>query len=334
MEKANGNLVKEINVNNVREAMKQMETATKSQLAVLTKLSVVTINSLIKELLDLGEIFEDETVPSNGGRPALTYRYNYDFSLALVIYMNEKQGKDVVLATVINLQEKIIVREEHNIPLFDRSRFYEMIDVIVSQYPRIKVIGIGIPGQSVNGEITVSSHEKLQGVRMIEEIQGQFGLPVILENDVNAAISGYCARRESVENQCILGVYFPETSPPGMGIYMDRKVVKGKDGMAGEIKFLPIDVDWNSSLKTEAFIEIVCTIIQTLNAVLAPDQIVIYQSMIDEDTWARSWKAYKSKHYMASYAEIILLESFHEDFEAGMRWLTLKELEPSFSVFK
>nr|WP_263638970.1 hypothetical protein [Paenibacillus faecis] len=37
------------------------------------------------------EIFKDKTAPSSGGRPALTYRYNYDFSLALVIYMKEKQ---------------------------------------------------------------------------------------------------------------------------------------------------------------------------------------------------------------------------------------------------
>lgn len=66
MKKANANLIKEINLNNVRQAMKRVETATKPQLAALTKLSVVTVNSLVKELHDLGEIFEDETVPSNG----------------------------------------------------------------------------------------------------------------------------------------------------------------------------------------------------------------------------------------------------------------------------
>ncbi|MGP3785842.1 hypothetical protein [Paenibacillus sp. 1A_MP2] len=66
MKIANAYLMKEININHVRQVMKRVETATKPQLASLTKLSVVTVNSLVKELCDLGELFEDETVPSNG----------------------------------------------------------------------------------------------------------------------------------------------------------------------------------------------------------------------------------------------------------------------------
>lgn len=61
--------MKEINLNNVRQVMKRMETATKPQLAALTKLSVVTVNSLVKELSELGELFEDLVVPSNGADP-------------------------------------------------------------------------------------------------------------------------------------------------------------------------------------------------------------------------------------------------------------------------
>ncbi|WP_410768896.1 ROK family protein [Fontibacillus sp. BL9] len=334
MEKAGSNLMKEININLVRRAIKQTGIATKPQLASLTGLSVVTITSLVKELLDIGELSEDETVPSNGGRPALTYRYNYDFSLALVIYLNEKQGNDVVVATVVNLQETVLWREEFCIPLFEHKPFYEMISLIIGNHPSIKVIGIGIPGQSVDGEIKVTSHELLQGVRMIEDLQSRFGLPVVLENDVNAALTGYCAQNETKENQCILGVYFPKSYPPGMGIYADGKVVRGKDGLAGEIKYLPIDVDWKYPLESEKFIEVVCTIIHMINVILAPDKIVMYQSQMDNDTWNRFWEAYKSEHFMPSNPEVIVLDSFHEDFEAGMRWLTLKELEPSISEFR
>ncbi|RCX23805.1 ROK family protein [Fontibacillus phaseoli] len=334
MEKASNNLMKEINMNLVRRAMKQTGVATKPQLASLTGLSVVTITSLVKELLDIGELSEDETVPSNGGRPALTYRYNYDFSLALVIYLNEKQGNDVMVATVVNLQEAILWREEYCIPLFEQKPFYELISLIIGNHPSIKVIGIGIPGQSVDGEIKVTSHELLQGVRMIEDLQARFGLPVVLENDVNAALIGYCAQNETEENQCILGVYFPKSYAPGMGIYTGGKVVRGKDGLAGEIKYLPIDVDWKRPLESEKFIEVVCTIIHMVNVILAPDKIVLYRSQMDKDTWNRSWEAYKNEHFMPSNPEVIVLDSFHEDFEAGMRWLTLKELEPSISEFR
>ncbi|CAM4428430.1 MAG: ROK family protein [Paenibacillus macerans] len=333
MKKANANLIKEINLNNVRQAMKRVETATKPQLAALTKLSVVTVNSLVKELHDLGEIFEDETVPSNGGRPALTYRYNYDFSLALVIYMKETQGQELISAAVVNLEDHILQKEEYVMPVFDRQQFYDMIERFLTLYPSIKVIGIGIPGQAVNGEITVSAHQALMGVRMIEDIETQFGLPVMVENDVNAAISGYCANRDPDDEQCVLGIYFPAKYPPGMGIYLDGKVFKGKNGMAGEIKFLPMDVDWYHEMDKETFVGSVCQVIQSVNAVLAPDKIVIYQDMVGADIWNSAWEAYRTQHPMPSYPEVILQETFQQDFETGMRWLTLKELEPALSHF-
>lgn len=333
MKIANAYLMKEININHVRQVMKRVETATKPQLASLTKLSVVTVNSLVKELCDLGELFEDETVPSNGGRPALTYRYNYDFSLALVMYINEKQGQDLITATVINLEDQMVFREEYTMPTFDQKHFYEIIENVLAQYASIKVIGIGIPGQTVNGKIMVSSHKQLEGIRMIEDLEAQFGLPVMVENDVNAAISGYCAKQELDEDHCVVGIYFPTKYPPGMGIYLDGKVIKGKLGMAGEVKYLPMGMDWYSSVAKETFIETVCKMIQTVNAILAPDKVVIYQKIVEEEAIVQAWEMYQAELSMPSYPDIILIDSFQADFEAGMRWLTLKSLEPNLVQF-
>ncbi|MEF2969310.1 ROK family protein [Paenibacillus sp. M1] len=333
MKKANANLMKEINLNHVRQVMKRVETATKPQLASLTKLSVVTVNSLVKELCELGEIFEDETVPSNGGRPALTYRYNYDFSLALVIYMKEKQGRNLISAVVVNLEDHILQKEEFLMPEFDRELLYEVIGNFLKLYPSIKVIGIGIPGQVVNGEIMVSSHRELKGVNLIEEVELKFGLPVMVENDINAAVSGYCAKRDLEEERCVLGIYFPTKYPPGMGIYLDGKIIKGKNGMAGEIKFLPLDVDWYRDIDKGTFVDSLCHIIQTVNAVLAPDKIVVYQEMVKEEAWASAWEAYMKQRPMPSNPEVIFQETFQQDFEEGMRWLTLKELEPPLVHF-
>ncbi|WP_413378307.1 ROK family protein [Paenibacillus taichungensis] len=333
MKIANAYLMKEININHVRQVMKRVETATKPQLASLTKLSVVTVNSLVKELCDLGELFEDEMVPSNGGRPALTYRYNYDFSLALVMYINEKQGQDLITATVINLEDNMVFREEYTMPTFDQKHFYEIIGNVLTQHASIKVIGIGIPGQTVNGEIKVSSHQQLEGIRMIEDLEAQFGLPVMVENDVNAAISGYCAKKELDEDQCVIGIYFPTQYPPGMGIYMDGKVIKGKLGMAGEVKYLPMGIDWYKLVEKETFVATVCKMIQTVNAILAPDQVVIYQKMVEEDAVVQAWQKYQADLSMPSYPDVILIDSFREDFEAGMRWLTLKSLEPDLVQF-
>lgn len=329
MRTANANLMKEINLNHVRQVMKRVNTATKPQLASLTKLSVVTVNSLVKELYELGELFEDLTVPSNGGRPAQTYRYNYNFSLGLVMYVKDKDGQVLISATVVNLENEILSKDEHIIPVFERELFSDIIGQAIVLHPSIKVIGIGIPGQAVNGEIKVSSHNELIGSRMIQEIEQQFGLPILVENDVNAAISGYCIKQEGEEQQYLLGLYFPNKYPPGMGIYLNGMLLKGNQGMSGEIKFLPDMPDWSLEMDKATFNDTVCRIIQTVNAVLAPDKIVIYQDKLDVELWEPAWEMYQLQHPMPIYPQIILQNTFQEDFEAGLRWLTLKSLEPA-----
>lgn len=327
MKKSTANIMKMNNMNNIRQVMMRVKTATKPQLAALTNLSVVTVNSLIKELIGRGEIVEDKIAPSSGGRPALTYRYDYNHSLALVITMRERQGKEVVSAAVINLENGVLLQEEHVVPALDRQRLLHIIKPILAAYPSIHVIGIGIPGQVVNGEITISSHHELTGFRMIDDIQSHFGIPVIVENDVNAAISGYCAQQHVEHDSCVLGIYFPSKYPPGMGIYLNGKVIKGKNGMAGEIKFLPFNLDWVQLMDHHDFLQAVCLIIQTVNAVLAPDKIVIYQDRVEPHAWQSAWETYQQKQVMASYPKVVQHMTFQEDFEAGMRWLTLQALE-------
>ncbi|WP_251034978.1 hypothetical protein [Paenibacillus polymyxa] len=138
-------------MNNVREVMQQIETATKPHLALRTNLSVVTINALIQELCDGGELFQDKVVPSNGGRPAQAYRYNYNFKLALVLYIKEMKGQELISATVMNLENKVVLKEESILPAFDKQHVLQLIARFVADYPSIDMIGIGIPGQALDG---------------------------------------------------------------------------------------------------------------------------------------------------------------------------------------
>ncbi|CAM3593712.1 ROK family protein [Marinicrinis lubricantis] len=334
MEKASANPMKEVNINHVRRIMKEIGAATKPELSKLTGLSVVTINSIVRELLSSGELVEDELVSSGGGRPAVTYRFNSNFSHALVIHFHEKQGKDTAVITVMNLHEDLLMRNEHTFERFDMKLFYEMIEEALSHFPSIKVIGIGIPGQAVGGRITISDYEDLLGVPFVEELQNQFGLPVILENDVNASISGYCFRNQMSEEQCVLGIYFPEKYPPGMGIWLNGSIVKGKHGMAGEIQFLPLDVNWRQLVEKEQFVRTACKVIQSINAVLAPHYIVIYRENVDANLLFQQWESFVHQYEIPSTPEIVISNTFHHDFEYGMQRLTLQQLQPAMVQIK
>ena len=78
----NTNTIKEIHLNQVISALKELKFATKPQLAEHTGLSVVTINSLMKTLLDQQEVMEEKETLTQGGRPAAIYSLNKNHKMA------------------------------------------------------------------------------------------------------------------------------------------------------------------------------------------------------------------------------------------------------------
>lgn len=82
------------------------------------------------------------------------------------------------------------------------------------------------------------------------------------------------------------------------------------------------------------FFNSVCEIIQILQSVFDPNQIVVYRENIEEEVFYHFLEAYKAKHEMPLYPDIVLSDLFYEDFKTGLRGLTLKELERPIIVFK
>ncbi|WP_434749927.1 ROK family protein [Paenibacillus amylolyticus] len=322
-------MMKHMNMNIVREVMQQIKTATKPQLASHTKLSVVTINALIQNLCDGGELIPDQIVPSNGGRPAQAYRYNFNYRLALVLSIKEMKGQELISATVINLENEVVLKEESILLVFDKQHVLQLIARLIASYPSIHMIGIGIPGQAVDGDITVSSHEELIQSGLIREIETKFQIHVLVENDVNAAISGYYTQHMDTKAQVVAGIYFPNRYPPGMGMVLNGQIIRGRNGMFGEIKYLPYSPDWNREMSKEDFAEQACRILHTVNAVLAPHQIVIYQERVEREVLNSAWEQYIEQHAMPTLPEIVHQNSFQNDFDAGLRDVVLQALKSS-----
>lgn len=329
MRKANATMMKHINMNNVREVMQQIGTATKPQLASLTSLSVVTINALIQELCDGGELIQDKIVPSNGGRPAQAYRYNFNYKLALVLSMKEMRGQQLISASVINLENEVVMKEESLLPVFDKEHVLHLIARFTAVHPSIQMIGMGIPGQAVDGDITVSSHEELIHSQLIREIEDKFQMNVLVENDVNAAISGYCTQHANLQEQSVAGIYFPHRYPPGMGMVLNGQIIRGKNGMFGEIKYLPYSPDWKQEMSKKDFINQVCRTLHTVNAVAAPHQIVVYQERVEKQELDLAWRVYTEEHTMPTLPDIVHQDAFQDDFNTGLKEMVLQTLKSS-----
>lgn len=324
----NGKVIKEINLNKMRCALKSEGSATKPRLAQLTGLSVVTAGTLIKVLVGNGEAIEDNIQPSNGGRPAVSFRFNSQFSLTLIIYMHEKNKADTAFVCVTDLYGEILEKSEIILNSVNKTSFDGIIGKMLLKYPNIKVIGFGMPGEEVNGKLAISDYSELRDEIFIDYIQEKFKVNTFFENDINAAIEGYCYDNGIAEEQCAVGIYFPSKYPPGAGIFIDGKIHKGRNGLAGEISYLPLGIDWSRfDYKKENIEDAVIKIVRSFNCMYNPDIIVLYCEDIDESIVEKIKEKCNSKVEALMMPEIVVSSKFNDNFEVGIKQIALGKLK-------
>ena len=332
MKNKNKNIIKEINLNALRNALKYTKVASKPVLAKLTGLSVVTINSLMNTLINSGEAIEDTVLPSNGGRPATSFRFNSEFSLALFIYMHEENGIDTAFVNVSNLYGEIIEKLKVHVTDLKLESFDLLIEKMILKYPAIKVIAFGIPGVEINGKLLVD-YEGLNNQSLTDYIRKKFSLPVIFENDINAVVYGYSYLKEAEDDECIIGIYFPDKYPPGAGIYFNGRIYKGRDGLAGEINNLPLGINWNKfDFNKEDINEIIIKIVLSFNCMYNPNTIVLYGRDIEESIREKVIERCNSEIQRAMVPEIVISKEINLDFEIGIKQIALKYLEPKLMI--
>lgn len=278
----NGNaiVIKEINENIVRKALKKREYATKQQIAEDTGLSIVTVGTILQRLVQNKEAYETNLAESNGGRPAHQFRYNENstYVLTLITY-----GLDILHVGVFNLFGKCVYSYQTELRDINLHTFESYVSDAIERFPTIKSIGFVLPGMESDGKMFLSDYKKLTGTPFSKHYSTLFHLPVLVENDVNSAVIGYC-KRMKIGAETSVYLYFPEKYPPGAGIGIDGKLYRGSGNYAGEVADIPLGIDWRDPslyLSSERFCEACVKLIAAVCCVLNPANVILYGSFLN-----------------------------------------------------
>lgn len=108
----------------------------------------------------------------------------------------------------------------------------------------IKGIGISVPGliDGKNGIVQIALNlPDWENIKLTEFIQNYINLPVHIINDANAAALGYW---ETITNQKVSNLVLISIGTGiGAGIIIEKKLILGHNGIAGEIGHVSIDMD-------------------------------------------------------------------------------------------
>ncbi|MPM23902.1 hypothetical protein SDC9_70379 [bioreactor metagenome] len=324
MEGGNAKQIKQLNKDVLRKLLKGKSYRTKPELAELSGLSVVTVNSLIKELIEDNEVRELNEAKSTGGRRAKQFKYNENFKHFLVVCLSNEEERECIHLGVANALGDIIFEEKHRFPTLSVENMLALMTIILIKFPIISFIAVGIPGLEIEKQLRIMDFKLFRNVNLREIISERFSLPVFIENDVNAAVYGYCKGKGIFNHQCVVGVYYPSTKPfvlPGAGIYLKGEIYSGKNGIAGEIGHLPL----KTAIQEYQFIgakELERNLFETvlsLESVLDPDTFLIYGNDFSDDNIERL-KTFVLRFFPSiTLPEVILRNDFSKDFTEGIR---------------
>lgn len=254
------------------------KSSTVKDLAQMTGLSYATVGNLINDLVSNGEVTLGKMFSSTGGRPSQFYTFNAEYAHVLVLSARIKKGINIIHASVANLYGDIVWQTEQCFENIQVTSFDSLIVLALHSYPTINSLSFSLPGVEHNGIILTNDYSDLRGVSFTDYFKEKYNLPVIIENDVNAAVAGYDKSKENGSASAIVGIYFPQYFNPGAGIVIDGKVLKGDLGFAGEVSLLPLCVDWlaiDYENPQEVGTEI-AKLISVFNCIINPKSIVLY----------------------------------------------------------
>jgi len=244
----NQNLVLQKNNLQKRKIIKQLYLSgamTNTDLGMFVKLSTPKIISLLNELKDEGLIEELGQGNSSGGRRPNLYGNKEDIFYIVGISI----GIYTTSISIFNARNQTIL-ENQNLSV-QISKGIEMVDQLVTftkeliakaNIPIGKVLGVGIemPGM-LDSETGINKTYLVSEIPVADLFKQKLGLEVIIENDAKTRAFAELRFGAAQERHNVLVVHLDWGI--GLGILVNGKLYKGRDGFSGEFGHLPMVED-------------------------------------------------------------------------------------------
>lgn len=220
----------------LRQAILFQQINTIPELSRMLSASFPTVKKHVDILIAHGEIDEQMSESSNGGRPAKQYRYRADHTHGLALYLElDAIGFRIfdALGTVLSFGTEPVGADEPHVPALIR-----LIQRLLEENTRITFLSVGVAASVEDGKVFFApDYPSLQQIDLKQTLESEFRLPVVVENDMNAAVVGF---HEADQNrqQSLIYLYLGKNGP-GSGILINGHLVRGSSHFAGEISVVP-----------------------------------------------------------------------------------------------
>jgi len=241
---ADHTLMREMNVALILECLHRDAPLSRAQLAQITGLNKTTVSSLVKELLDARFIRENGVDSGDMGRPAIRLNLNPDAGSII----GAEIGVDFISAIVTNFSVDVLWRHKESTTYLSGqdailNRLMEILRDARAHAPHEPILGLGlgVPGlvDVSTGTLLFAPNLRWTDVPLCQLLEGQFDFPTYVDNEANMAALGESYFGAARDSDFVL--YVSSGVGLGGGIVLDRRVLPGVAGLAGEVGHMTMD---------------------------------------------------------------------------------------------
>nr|WP_090892362.1 ROK family transcriptional regulator [Evansella caseinilytica] len=238
--------IKQMNKNLVLHSIRREAPLSRAQVSLSTGLNKGTVSSLVAELIDENLVYEIGPGKSSGGRRPvmLMFQNKAGASIGIDIGVNYISGVLTDLnGNVLEKKETALQNTNYRLVFAEIVKITEDLIAVAPATPYGVVgIGVGVPGiVDDHGNILLAPNLDWQDVRLKEEMEDYFQLPVTVENEANAGAYGEMTFGQGKDSDTML--FFSVGIGIGSGIIVDKSIFRGTKGFAGEVGHMSVEMN-------------------------------------------------------------------------------------------
>ena len=235
-----------MNIALILECLRRDAPLSRAKLAQITGLTKATVSSLVKELLDLHFVKETGMDSGDRGRPSIQLNLNPEAGCII----GAEIGVDFISVILTNFSAEILWRQKENTTdiLGQEAILSRVVDMVQeaclqaqTQGRRLLGLGMGAPGlvDVSTGTLLFAPNLKWTNVPLRPRLQSKFNLPVYVDNEASMAALGESYFGAARGSDFVL--YVSSGVGLGGGIVLNRQVLPGVAGFAGEVGHMTMD---------------------------------------------------------------------------------------------
>ncbi|WP_373494184.1 ROK family protein [Aquiflexum sp.] len=206
-------------------------------------ISLPTVNSLLGDLMNSGEVIKNGRAESQGGRKPDLYQLANEAFCIQSVDINKFRVRTAIYDCS---NEALTEAETIRLTLNNEKETFEQICEFLIEHrkksglddEKIIAVGISMPGliDSING--INHTYLKFGKKSLVENFESRLGRKVFLENDARAMTLAEFKFGQNDQFKNVLGIFIGWGI--GLGILIDGKIYQGASGFAGEFSHSPI----------------------------------------------------------------------------------------------